>query len=452
MTHSFSRRELIKWAGAGAAAIGGSAWVVGCDDHSQIGAVRTSLVNASTPRVTTASSGPSSPGAPLAPNVDLAGRMLVVVELDGGNDGHSTLVPYGYPEYYAARTRTAVPEADVLHLSDKVGLHNKLVHLNRRGAAIIQGLGSPKPDESHFEMLARWWSGDPLSGSSFGTGFLGRLADAIGDPAAAAVAVSIGSGSHPSMISAKASTLCLSDPEAFGYLVGADTNDQVRLAFQRAFASYATGDTKNPFDARLRAAKAQSVAFANALDVIARNDLVNGDSGNTSSDTGDGGYPSSSLGQALRLAAHLLDAQMGVRIVHVPMQEDFDTHDNHAGRHPALLESLDNSLESFLADIDRRGLSDRVLIMTTSEFGRTLRDNGSGGLDHGAASVGMLLGPVRAGLYGEFPSLTKLSENDEPIATVSFDQYYATVAQSWFGVPAGDVLHGNVSPIADVFV
>lgn len=197
------------------------------------------------------------------------------------------------------------------------------------------------------------------------------------------------------MIFAKASTPCLSDPEAFGYLVGADTNDQVRLAFQRAFASYATGDTKNPFDARLRAAKAQSVAFANALDVIARNDLVNGDKGNTSPDTGDGGYPSSSLGHAL---------------------------------------------------------SDRVLIMTTSEFGRTLRDNGSGGLDHGAASVGMLFGPARAGLYGEFPSLTKLSENDEPIATVSFDQYYATVAQSWFGVPAGDMLHGNVSPIADVFV
>ena len=465
MSQPFSRRELIKWAGAGAgaAAVGGGVWLVGRDDHSRLADVgetsspvtmssdtsngmsdRTPTSTGATVGSTSASaSPPASMGevAPIAPTGDLAGRMLVVVELDGGNDGHSTLVPYGVGAYYDARTRTAVGEADVIHLSETVGLHKNLGKINRRGAAIVQGLGSMQPDESHFEMLARWWSGDPVASNSFGTGFLGRLADAIGDPAAAAVAVSIGSASHPSMISAKEATLCLNNPDAFDYLIGADPEDVLRSAFQRGYAGYASGTTTDPFQARLRGVKGQSLAFANALGLIDEED----------GDNGDEGYPGSALGQGLRLAAHLLDAQLGVRIVHVPMQEDFDTHDDHSGRHPGLLQSLDDSLDAFLADMDRRGLADRVLVMTTSEFGRTLRDNGSSGLDHGTASAGLLLGPVRAGLYGEFPSLTKLSDDDEPIATVSFDQYYATVAESWFGVPAGDVLHGTPAPLADVF-
>ena len=455
MPQSFSRRELIKWAGAGAgaAAVGGGVWLVGRDDHSRLADMGgssspTAMAGGGQANQDTvdesASSAPSSApmaDAAVAPSSDLGGRMLVVVELDGGNDGHSTLVPYGHGEYYDARTRTAVGEADVIHLSDTVGLHKNLGKINRRGVAIVQGLGSPQPDESHFEMLARWWGGDPASSTSFGTGFLGRLADAIGDPAAAAVAVSIGSASHPSMIAAKAATLCLDNPDSFDYLIGADPEDVLGTAFQRGYAEFARA-TQDPVQARLRAVKGQSLAFARALGRISGEGDGEGD--------GDG-YPGSSLGQGLRLAAQLLDAQLGVRIVHVPMQEDFDTHDDHSGRHPGLLQSLDDSLDAFLADVDRRGLADRVLVMTTSEFGRTLRDNGSSGLDHGTASAGLLLGPVRAGLYGEFPSLTKLSDDDEPIATVSFDQYYATVAETWFGVPAGDVLHGNVAPLTDIF-
>lgn len=467
MSQPFSRRELIKWAGAGAgaAAVGGGVWLVGRDDHSRVAGVgetsspvtmsdgmsngmsdRSPGSTGGTAATSASAAPPASMGevAAIAPTGDLAGRMLVVVELDGGNDGHSTLVPYGIGAYYDARTRTAVGEDDVIHLSETVGLHKNLGKINRRGAAIVQGLGSMQPDESHFEMLARWWSGDPVASNSFGTGFLGRLADAIGDPAAAAVAVSIGSASHPSMISAKAATLCLDNPDAFDYLIGADPDDLLRSAFQRGYAGFASEPGADPFQARLRAVKGQSLAFANALGLIDEEDGDNGDGG-------DEGYPGSALGQGLRLAAHLLDAQLGVRIVHVPMQEDFDTHDDHSGRHPGLLQSLDDSLDAFLADMDRRGLADRVLVMTTSEFGRTLRDNGSSGLDHGTASAGLLLGPVRAGLYGEFPSLTKLSDDDEPIATVSFDQYYATIAESWFGVPAGDVLHGSPAPIAEVF-
>ncbi|MGB8859080.1 MAG: DUF1501 domain-containing protein [Ilumatobacteraceae bacterium] len=437
MPASVSRRELMKWAsaGAGAAAVGGATWLVGRDDADRH-APDIAAGDDASPRETAAPRTPDTAPTPVSAIADLGQRLLVVVEMDGGNDGMSTLVPYGMGAYYDLRQRTAVSETDVLQWNDQVGLHSKLANINRRGAAVLQGVGSSAPDGSHFEMQARWWSGDPLDGRSFDTGFLGRLADAIGDPAAAAVAVSVGSGTHPALSSKKVGTLAIPNADAIGYIVGAADDDPLRQAFQRGFASF--GEARSGgFEELLRAVRAQTVKFAGAIGEF--------------DEEGDGGFPSSSLGQGLRLAAQLLSIDLGVRIVHVPMNEDFDTHDDHPGRHPALLESFDASLEAFFTDLETRGLSDRVLVMTTSEFGRTAHDNASAGLDHGTASVAMLIGPVNPGLYGEHPSLTELDENDDLIATMGFDQYYASVAEGWFGVPAGDLLNGAPSPIEGLF-
>ena len=443
MTHSISRRELLKWASAasGAAVIGGGTWVLGRTDHSSNSPIGASTANPAEPASTLGErvvpAGGNAPGPAALPDGDRGRRLLVVIELGGGNDGLSTLVPYGMGEYYDLRPRTAVGADDVLALDDHVGFNARLANIHRRGAAVIQGVGSPSPDGSHFEMMARWWNGDPRRSGAFETGFLGRLADAIGDPAAAAVAVSVGSGAHPALISQKAPTLSIPNAYSFGYLVGAGDDDPFRQAFQRGYASFGQGAVDNRYEAMLRSLKGQSVSFANSFGEF--------------DPEGDGGYPSSQLGQSLRLTAHMLSADSGVRIVHVPMGEDFDTHDDHVGRHPQLLESLDTSVEAFLADLEARGLADRVLVMTTSEFGRTAHDNASGGLDHGTASTALLIGPVNTGLYGEHPSLTDLDENDDLIATTPFDQYYATVAEGWFGVPAGDVLSRGAAPIGGVF-
>jgi uncharacterized protein (DUF1501 family) len=437
MTANVSRRDLLKWGTltAGAVAVGATTWVVGRDGAKPPASAAKDKTGASK-----SSSPPrnpvAAPAAAAAPTADLGQRLLVVVELDGGNDGMSTLVPYGISGYNDLRQRTAIAQTDVLTLTDQVGLHAKLKNVHRRGAAIFQGVGSAKPDGSHFEMQARWWGGDPLSTSTFNTGFLGRLADAIGDPAAAASAISIGSGSHPALVAAKASTLSIPDAHAVGYVRGAADDDLVRRSFQQGFAALGT-PSGTGYEERLRAVRLQTRAFADSI-------------GDFQSE-GDGGYPTTSLGQGLRLASQLLQANIGVRIVHVPMNEDFDTHDDHAGRHPALLETLDNALDSFLAELATNGMDDRVLVMTTSEFGRTAHDNASSGLDHGTASMAMMLGPVKAGLYGEHPSLTKFDDNDDLIATMGFDQYYATIAEGWFGVPAGDVLSGSVRPIDGVF-
>ena len=364
-------------------------------------------------------------------------RRLVVIELDGGNDGMSTLVPYGIAGYRDLRKRLAIDDKDLLHLKADVALHRNLEGLHDRGLAVLQGVGSPNPDGSHFAMMERWWRGDVTGKANPATGFLGRLCDAIGDPAAAIVGLSIGSGSHPALVSAKAPTMSIPGAESAGYLVGADKGDTLRVAFQSAFASMSAATDGPPGLSLSRRGSADAVSVARMLQGLGHDD--HGKDAIA--------YPGSNLGNGLRLTARLLAADTGVRIVHVPMGADFDTHHDHPNRHPGLLTELNDAVVAFLDDLDRRGLHDQVLVMTTSEFGRTARDNASNGLDHGTASVAMLLGPVKAGIHGEHPSLTKLDDNDDLVATVGFDAYYATVAERWFGVPATDVLLGAARAI-----
>lgn len=442
MSAELTRRDLLKWAsaGAGAAAVGGATYLIGrSDPPERVGSSAVDSLPERRPQVTAAPPQTASATAPIAA-ADPADRLLVVIEMGGGNDGLSMVVPYGVPGYYDLRTSTAIGESDVLAIDGEVGFHTALANIHRRGAAVVHGVGSHQPDGSHFEMMARWWAGTPDGVGRFSTGFLGRLADAIGDPSAPAVALSIGSGAHPALISEKVTTLSIPGADAAWYVVGAGDDDPLRAAFQRGLATFGGAAGAGGYDDRLRRAWADSIRFGGVL--------LGDDDG---SDAPDPGYPGSSLGNGLRLAAGLFAGGTGIRIVHVPMNQDFDTHDDHSGRYPGLMSDLDASIEAFLTDLDARGLSDRVLVMTTSEFGRTAHDNASGGLDHGTASNVLLMGPVAAGRYGEHPSLTELDDNGDLVATAGFDRYYATVAEGWFGVPASDVLDGNVEPFEGLF-
>ena len=449
MPAQISRRELLKWAsaGAGAAAVGVTTYAVGRGGAPTASGVLApspgstmapaTTVDRPRPATSTTLATESAPVS-VAPSSDLGERLLVVVEMAGGNDGMSMVVPYGMGSYYDLRQLTAIAGEDVLGLDDEVGLHPELKQLHARGAAIVQGVGSFDSDGSHFEMLARWWSGSPQADGIRDTGFLGRLADVIGDPSAPAVALSVGSGSSPAIASRSASTLAIPGASAAGYLAGASDDDPFRQTFQQSFSAFGSAGSSFELEARLRGLKTQSAAFASVLVELA-------------GEEGAKGYPSSDLGQGLRLTAQLFAAGQGVRIVHVPMHQDFDTHDDHNGRYPGLMQDLDASIAAFFADLEARGLSDRVLLMTTSEFGRTARDNDSGGLDHGTASHALLVGPVQSGRFGEHPSLSDFDDNDNLVATVGLDEYYATVAEGWFGVPASEVLDTGASPIPGIF-
>jgi uncharacterized protein (DUF1501 family) len=442
MSDPISRRELLKWfsAGAGAAAVGGATWYTGRTDPPSTAPTPVATnapAPAVRPPVTTAAAAMAAPPAPPAVP-DLAQRLLVVVEMGGGNDGMSTLVPYGLGGYYDLRPNTALGGDSVLALDGEVGFHADLARTFARGAAVLQGVGVPDSDGSHFEMMARWWAGAMDSGSSFDTGFLGRLADAIGDPAAPAVALSVGSGSHPALVSRTVGTLSIPNADSSWYITGAGEEDWLRMMFQQGFTRFGQAASSGGVEGWKRGLMSQSVAFAELLDGVGEEDEEAG------------AYPESDLGRGLRLAARLFTGDIGLRIVHVPMNLDFDTHDDHNGRYPALMQDFDASVDAFFADLEARGLADRVLLATTSEFGRTARDNASYGLDHGTASNMLLMGPVVAGRHGEHPSLDTLDDNGNLVPTVGLDQYYATIAEHWFGVPASEVLAGSPAPVAGI--
>ena len=151
------------------------------------------------------------------------------------------------------------------------------------------------------------------------------------------------------------------------------------------------------------------------------------------------------LGRQLAMAAEVIKADVGVRIVHAQLG-GFDTHESHAGRHNRLMEQFDGAVDGFLQEIEAVGMLDRVLVATTSEFGRRVRQNGSG-LDHGAASAMLMVGPIKAGRLGEPSPLGDLDRNDNLKTTVSFDRYLASLAQEWLGVDAAAVLPNEPQPI-----
>lgn len=422
-----SRRDFLRLAGIG----GAGAWLTGCSLDPGSGSA--SRVTDTTSPARVAGPAPSSSvvagAAPTltTPTGDLGARRLVVVELGGGNDGLSTLVPHGLPGFGDLRSNVVFGEDVLVGIDDLYARHVNLGRLADRGLAFVPGLGTANPDGSHCEMLERWWSGSPRGSVAAGAGFFGRLCDVIGDPAAAAVGVSIGSGDHPALRTEKVTTLSLPDAGAAGYLVGADPGDTIRTAFQQGYAAM-VGASGDDWLETARWAGRDALAMGHVL---------------TGLDQAGEGYTGSDLSNGLSLAAQLFSAEVGVRVVYVQANLNFDTHDDHLGQWPGNIDVVDSSIDAFLNDLGRRGLADQVLVMTISEFGRTAHDNGSGGLDHGTAGVAMLAGPVTPGVYGEHPSLTSFDDNGDLIATMDFDRYYATVAERWLGVPANEVLDGN---------
>lgn len=362
-------------------------------------------------------------------------RRLLVIEMAGGSDGLSMAVPYADARYRDLRRATAIAAEKVHRLDGNLGLHPALRQLAAQGVSVVPGVGTAKPDLSHFEMLHRWQTGDPEGTVRPDTGFLGRLCDHLGDPGAPAVGVALGAGASPALACAHVTTLAVDHD--LGGLFPVFEDENIRdawLAAQRAMAHPDRADTV-PF-AMARSGTAAALRFS---DVAAK-----------LSPAADG-YPDSDLGVQLRLAARLLaDDQHGLRIVHVPMSADFDTHSKHPARYGALMSDLDASLAALRTDLAARGIADRVLIAAYSEFGRRVPDNGSDGLDHGAAGTALLLGPTNPGVFGESPSLRTLDPDGNLRATVDMSEFYATLAESWFGIPSSEVLPGRPRPIPGV--
>lgn len=359
-------------------------------------------------------------------------RLLVVVEMPGGNDGLSLAVPYGDGAYYDLRSQTAIAEADVLDLDGSLGLHPNLASLHQRGVTVVEGVGSTRPDGSHFEMQQRWWAGSSTSAAG-STGWIGRLGDVLANAGASgpAAALSVGSGAHPIIASATGSTVSMPSADALWAVAGAQPDDVMRTAYQRTLRAFSTGDGL------------LAPTLRNGLDFADR--MI--DSGLGEDEAEELGYEGWGLGSSLRFAAAVFGGDIGVRVVHVQAEGDFDTHEGHAWKHPEMMRSLDANIAAFHDDMTARGLDDQVMVMTTSEFGRTAKENGSGGLDHGTASTMLLSGPLTNGLAGARPSLTRRDDNDDLVATVPLEAYLGGVVESWLDVPSSEIFDPSIAPL-----
>lgn len=357
-------------------------------------------------------------------------RALVVVEMGGGNDGFSMVPPVETEVLRRLRPSTLPATEALVDAGGDVAVHPGLARLAERGVIAVEGVGSTSPDGSHFEMLRRWWTGDVASTRHSTTGVLGRLCDVL-DEGAPVTGLSIGGASSPALANVSAGTLGLPDPWLLWWL--ADPEDDWGRTYRDALAEMSRAtDGDSPALALVRANLGGALDTGEVVSMLAAGD-----------DHGGLAPPEGSLGSKLALAAQVLAADIGVRVIHVPFDGDFDTHENHTGTHDALMDELGAAVGWFADELARHGLADDVLVMTTSEFGRRPEENGSAGLDHGTASTLLVTGPVASARVGEPVDFSRLDDEGNVAVPISLDRYFGGVIEEWFAIPAGEVVDGE---------
>jgi len=368
---------------------------------------------------------------------DLAGsdeRVLVVVNLQGGNDGLNTIVPHGLPAYYKFRPTLAIAPNDVLRIDDTIGFNPQLAGLkamyDKGQVAIVQGAGYPEPDHSHFRSTEIWQTAEPQR--YVGTGWVGRLLDEAGLPETNLFnAVSLSPVLPELMIGRRV------DVPSIGALRGYGLASDGNASERAAFTSLVQSDRvpfASPYLSTVAAIEDHAQRGSQELPRLV--------DGYTASAT----YPATPLGRSLALAAQIIGSRLGTRAIYV-QHGSFDTHAAQRPTQDRLLHELADALKAFYDDLAAHGNDGRVLTMTFSEFGRRVAENGSRGTDHGEAAPMFLVGGgVKGGVYGEHPSLDRLDNGDASF-TVDFRSVYATVIERWFARPSAGVLAGSFAAL-----
>jgi uncharacterized protein (DUF1501 family) len=358
------------------------------------------------------------------------GKILVVVQLSGGNDGLNTLVPYTNGAYYAARPVIAVSKKDVLPLSSDFGFHPALkpwMHLWDKGElGVVQGIGYPNPNRSHFESMAIWHSADPAAKET--EGWIGKLADQWGDPFCATNFGSI-------------TPLALRSSEVI--LPSIDSVDRFQLKLEPKLDAAYRDLLAQPVEGYSDKGKTELLR-KNLVQTLENTARVQK---SVAKYKPGAEYPkNNNFASNLRDVARLIAADVGLRVYYVSLG-GFDTHAGQPEDHPKLLNTLSSSIAAFRADLETQGRADDVLMLGFSEFGRRLNENASAGTDHGKASVMFAVGKgVKGGLHGAAPDLEKLDDGD-PRFTTDFRGVYGEALDKWLGVPSRSVFGSSFNPV-----
>lgn len=349
-------------------------------------------------------------------------RVLVVVQLSGGNDGLNTVVPFGQDAYYRARPRLAIAPKDVLKLErdGDVGLNPQMTALNQMVddglASVIHGVGYPNPNRSHFASMDIWHTGDTRGGK--GQGWLGKGLDQI-SPNADSAMISIGREAPLAGHGRISRPVSFENADVFRW-AGADLHEALADTYQKLQREAlgvvaAEGDDQAAFVRRI-ALNAQ-VASDRIRRAVAQGSQTP--------------FPAGALANQLRMVASMIRAGLPTRVYYVGLG-GFDTHANQPGRHQNILREFSNSVAAFYRELRSVGHAGRVLTLAFSEFGRRVAENASRGTDHGAAGPMFLFGNmIRPGAIGRHPNLDRLDDRGDLIYQVDFRSIYAAVLDQW---------------------
>ncbi|HEV8624153.1 MAG TPA: DUF1501 domain-containing protein [Acidimicrobiia bacterium] len=380
-------------------------------------------------------------GAAGAEPAPAEGRKLLLLLLEGGNDGLNTVVPYGQTAYFEKRRTLAYKPEEILKLGDStmVGLAPTLPKLAKlyeaRKVGLVQGVGYDKPNLSHFESMDIWQTGRPKH--DLATGWLGRYLDHTPSGASVVRAVAIGNRLPTVLTGAEQSGVAVPSFGGFTFFDGSDADpasEPHRL--HEAFLAFADAPLT---DGPAKALLASERATVQAVRAIQK--LGDPKAGEGHQPPPKQSKPPATLADRVSMAVKLLSSDLGVEIAMVSLG-GFDNHAAEKNNHPKLLTEVDNAIDRFMTDAAATGKASDYLLMTFSEFGRRVEEDGSAGTDHGTAAPLFLVGDgVAGGLYGEQPSLINLDNNKNLIRTVDFREVYATVLDGWLRkVPAAEVL------------
>jgi len=345
-----------------------------------------------------------------------SGKVLVILELSGGNDGLNTVVPYGDDAYYRQRPNIGIPKNELRIIDDHFGFNPGMAgfeSLYKDGKmAIVHGCGYENPSYSHFTSMAYWHTAAPNSGDEYG--WVGRLADSVAPSAPSNYLVNIGSKQSLAVKSEKHVPVVFDDPNRF-----------MREAFAAEKKALDVvpdiGEIENPSRRfLLDIARGANDASALVRDAWSKYDSPV-DYGVNDLD--------------LQKVVALLDAGMPTSLYYVSYRNNsFDTHVFQNNLHRRLLTYTSDAVAGFIRDLERIGRADDVALMIFSEFGRRVPENVSLGTDHGAANAMFVVGnQVKGGHYGKLPSLTELADGDNLAYTTDFRKVYQTITQGWLG-------------------
>lgn len=358
-------------------------------------------------------------------------RILVVIQLSGGNDGLNTIVPYRDELYAKARPKLGIPSSDVIKLTEELGLHPSLRAIENQFSenrfSIIQGVGYPSPNRSHFESMDIWHSCHPKKDRSQ-SGWLGRwITEQTAHPTSDSTAIHVGSESLP-----------LACQERGVQVPSLASLEQMRLkakldSMQDKQARPGAESNSKDSGSLLDFLSTSTVA---ALEVSERLDKI------LAQPDASGDFPKTALGEKLRAVSRLILSGLKTRIYYVTL-DGFDTHANQPDVHASLLKQWSEALAAFLSRLKQTGQQDRVLVMTFSEFGRRVSENASLGTDHGAAAPMFLAGPkLPKIIHGPMPDLSDLEDGDLRFK-IDFRSVYASVLEHWMMTDSRKSLDGD---------